>query len=423
MLKRLIPWLWLTIGLLSVISLARPGYFKMHDDIQAIRTQQMSVCLRDLQIPCHWVPDMGLGYGYPQFIFYPPLPYFLMSAGNLAGLEVLDSVKAIGFITPAILSLLGMYFLAKQFWGEKGAVIAALFYTYLPYRLINTYVRGAMGELWGMVWMPWIFWAVERYLRTRQHKYLIWLSLLATFMVTSHLLSALMLGLFLAPWLIYRLWGQLDWLPQFLWLCFSGIMALGLSGFFIFPAMLEQPYVHIETITEGYFNYFNHFVSFSQLFTNTHWGTGSSEVGIFDGMSFQIGIWHWLMVLTSLVIGAIIVIYHKKLNHHFLNLSFITLASLVYLGMTHSRSTPIWQHISFYTFFNSPGVSSPQPDFSSVWLPVHWQSGTNNFPGKPFGSSSSPYSFLPTPTPSLASGSTTTIALKCPANSGKNSKK
>ncbi|MGB6881820.1 MAG: hypothetical protein WBD86_00765, partial [Microgenomates group bacterium] len=50
------------------------GYFNMHDDLQMMRQLEMEKCFKDFQIPCRWVPDMGYGFGFPLFNFYPPLP-------------------------------------------------------------------------------------------------------------------------------------------------------------------------------------------------------------------------------------------------------------------------------------------------------------------------------------------------------------
>jgi len=46
---------------LTIKPLLRSGYYPMHDDMQAIRLMQMDKCVKDMQIPCRWVPDMGYG--------------------------------------------------------------------------------------------------------------------------------------------------------------------------------------------------------------------------------------------------------------------------------------------------------------------------------------------------------------------------
>src|SRR5574338_839363 len=64
-------------GLLAGKGLIGEGYFNMHDDLQMMRQLEMEKCFLDGQIPCGWVPDMGYGYGYPLFNYYPPFPYLI----------------------------------------------------------------------------------------------------------------------------------------------------------------------------------------------------------------------------------------------------------------------------------------------------------------------------------------------------------
>src|SRR3989338_4820418 len=99
----LLTLLIVCLGTLTFTDLFHSGYFPMHDDMQAMRVHQMTKCFQDGQIPCRWVPDMGYGYGYPQFNYYPPLPYYFMTLIHLIGVPILTSVK-IGFITTFVVS-------------------------------------------------------------------------------------------------------------------------------------------------------------------------------------------------------------------------------------------------------------------------------------------------------------------------------
>ena len=69
------PVLLLVLIIPTFSFLIKPGlYWNMHDDMQLVRQLEMDKCLKDGQIPCRWTPDLGYGYGYPLFNFYPPLP-------------------------------------------------------------------------------------------------------------------------------------------------------------------------------------------------------------------------------------------------------------------------------------------------------------------------------------------------------------
>src|SRR3989337_4439722 len=100
--KNILLFALLILTIPAISSLLKPGYFPMHDDMQAMRLLQMDKCIKDGQIPCRWVPDMGYGYGYPQFNYYAPLPYYVMETIHLLGFSYLDSVKAFFVLTVII---------------------------------------------------------------------------------------------------------------------------------------------------------------------------------------------------------------------------------------------------------------------------------------------------------------------------------
>src|SRR3990172_6053422 len=79
-------------GLMAAKGLIGSGYFNMHDDLQMMRQLEMEKCFLDRQIPCRWVPDMGYGYGFPLFNFYPPLPYLVGQIIRLLGFQFVDTI-------------------------------------------------------------------------------------------------------------------------------------------------------------------------------------------------------------------------------------------------------------------------------------------------------------------------------------------
>ncbi|MCH7640941.1 glycosyltransferase family 39 protein, partial [Patescibacteria group bacterium] len=190
--KKPLFWFLLVIvaSVFSFNSLIRPGYFPMHDDMQAMRVLQMDKCVKDGQIPCRWVPDMGYGYGYPQFNYYPPLPYYVMELIHLGGFSILDSVKA-GFAVSFALSAISMFILGRSLFGNVGGFISSLFYVYAPYRATNVFNRGAVGEVWAFIFLPLIFWSILEIVRKGKSKYIVYLALSYAGLLTTHLLTSL----------------------------------------------------------------------------------------------------------------------------------------------------------------------------------------------------------------------------------------
>ena len=141
--------------------LLQRGYFSMHDDMQSIRQMKMDQCLADLQFPCRWSLDLGYGYGYPLFNYYPPLPYLIGQPFRWLGFQYIDIVKIVGILGFATAAAF-MYLLSKEFWGRLGGLVAAAFYTYAPYHSVDFYVRGAINEFWALALFPAIFYSTYK---------------------------------------------------------------------------------------------------------------------------------------------------------------------------------------------------------------------------------------------------------------------
>lgn len=333
-------------------ALLRPGYFPMHDDIQAMRLLEMDKCIKDGQIPCRWVPDMGFGYGYPQFNYYAPLPYYIMEIFHLGGLGILDSVKA-GFVVSVVGSLVGMYLLGVSLWGKFGGVVSSLFYAYAPYRAVDMYVRGAVGELYAFIFLPIVFWATRKALRGNK-KSVLWLALSLAALITSHNITSLIILPFLFGWVVFVVFNEgISLLPdlkkRIIKLASGFIWGIGLSAFFLLPAWFEKNLVHIETLKGGYFNFLAHFVSLKQLLFSSNWGYGTSQAGSFDEISLALGIFHWTLPLVAILV-AYILGKRIKLN----SILFWAASGWVSAFMTHARSVFIWKALPITSFIQFP---------------------------------------------------------------------
>ncbi len=327
----------------------RKGYYPMHDDLQVMRQLEMDKCFKDGQIPCRWVSDMGYGYGYPLFNFYPPLPYYLGEIFVSLGISLITTVKIIytlGFIVAAI----GMFFLGKELWGETGGIISSLFYTYAPYHSTDIYVRGAMNEFWALAWYPFIVLGITRVIKKKTLREAIFLGFWTAMLMLSHNPMLMIFVPLAILWTIYWLVKEKA-ISQIKYLIFSGIFAFSLAAFFTLPVIFEQKYAHVETLIIGYFNYLAHYTDFKELFFRMNWGYGESVYGPNDTMSFNIGYLHWIIwgFVTLLSLGL-----YKRQKETARIVLFLSLLTLFYAFMTHSKSTEIWKLIKPLEFLQFP---------------------------------------------------------------------
>lgn len=324
--------------------LLKPGeYWNMHDDMQIIRQLEMEKCFQDGQIPCRWTPDLGYGYGYPLFNFYPPLPYLVGQFFRVFGFSFVATVKLIA-ITQIILGALFMYWLGVALFGVYGGILTSLFFTYAPYRNLNIYVRGAMNEAWASVFFPLIFYFILMLIKSKHHqlKWTLFLAISIAGLFLSHNPMLLTFAPFALFWAIYwlKIYGLN--LKKVKYLIFSGLLSFGLSAFFTLPVLFESKLVQIESMFQNYYHYSVHFTSLYQLFISNFWSDGPSVWGQADQMSFQIGYLHWIIPLL-LSIYSLFLLFKKRQKESTILILFIVAMGLFTAFMTHERSSFLWQ--------------------------------------------------------------------------------
>lgn len=333
------------ITLPTVLPYLSPKFFYTQDHIFVARLQQMSTALSDGHFPVRWSPD--LRFGEPLFNFYAPLPYYFGVLIHILGFNFIW-VSKILFILSSILSALAMYIFGRKLFSKKGAFLATTLYVYAPYRAVDLYVRGALSEAWAFVFFPLIFYASVLLSEKVTLKRISFLSLTLAGLFLTHNVTTLMFLPFLGLWWVYLMLKDKNWQLGPI-LAGSLVLGLGLAAFFLLPAIFENSFIQTKYLLVGYFNFRAHFVAYGQFFS-TFWGYGSSLWGLDDGLSFQIGLGHWLVLALAIIVGFI---YRKSRKVLWL-LSFLGLSFLLSLFMQHNKSAIVWEAIPILAFIQFP---------------------------------------------------------------------
>lgn len=365
--NRVLKLFYLAVVLLLSFAIIRPflsdSYFPMHDDTQPARVYQMAKALSLGQFPVRWVPDLGYGYGYPLFNFYAPLPYYIGALFNLVGFDVIWATK-IMIILGILLAGVSMFFLVSEISGDIAAVVSAILYMYAPYHAVNIYIRGAVGEIYTYGLLPLLLLGIYSISTTRgniansskiKNSFLI-ASMSFAAILLSHNIVGLIAALFYILGLILYLFFFIlsrkseNRLPFYVSIFLIGI---GLSAFFILPALVESRYTRVSDLIKGGSDFRNHFVYADQLW-DSPWGYAGSAQGREDGMSFKIGKFN--LILGLLTLSLLYILYKRKgidANH----LSLITyLLSLFILSifMMLEISKSIWEKVPFLAYIQYP---------------------------------------------------------------------
>lgn len=288
--KRWLPVLLLVLACLPVINaLFKPGFFITHDgEFNLIRLMHFYEELSVGQFPVRWTYQLNYGFGSPLFTFFYPLIYYLASAIHVFGPDFGASLKIIVEIA-TVGSVLSMYYWLRGHFSRFGAFFGALLFLYVPYRLVVMYVTGSFGVLLSLFFVPLIFISIDR-LREGKDLFIPILSLSVFGLLTAHNVTALiLLPMVLLYWVFVsptkKVAGGL-------------LLGSGLAAFFLIPALTETGLVFLSRGVVV--NFRDHFPTLKQLFYSK-WGYFYSVRGDNDGLSFQLGIAQWLVVLISTI--------------------------------------------------------------------------------------------------------------------------
>jgi hypothetical protein len=323
--RRLDPYLLLVVllSLFSIGPLLQPGYFwEAHDAHHSVYFLfELDRSIQDGVLYPRWQPDLAFGYGYPLFNIYGPLASYAGEACHLLGFGFADSVKIV-FGLSVVASGLAMYGLVHQALGKdkQAALVAAVAYMVIPYRLLDIYVRAALAESVAYVFVPLVLWAAWAAIRRPRLANVLGLALAySTLMFTSPLVTLLLtvillfylLALALArvndeqPWRQMSRGSALPWLGHLghvlAPVAFGLALGVGLSALFAIPALTENRFVRVDQWYGGRYAWGGDFVELFQLFSPA-WGTGVSVPGPDDQVSFQLGIVPVVLGLFSLVV-------------------------------------------------------------------------------------------------------------------------
>lgn len=297
----------------TVISLPlfKPGLYSMHDDQQIARLFLFDEALKSGQFPPRWVSLLGFGYGYPLFVFYPPLAYITGELFHLLGFNFTNSIKIVFFLS-IFLSGVAMYVLVKELWGKFSGLVAALFYIFAPYRAVDVYIRGALAESLSFIWPPLILWAYLKLKDTNHNFYiLICGTLLALLMITHNLIFLPfipVLGIFIS-YLLIDSKNKKEFIGK---VFLSGVIGSAFSAFFWMPALFEKSYTIVDDLLlVNLANYNLHFLYPQQLW-NWQWGFGGSGEGLTDGISFKIGKIHVFSAFLAAFLASYIYVFREK---------------------------------------------------------------------------------------------------------------
>jgi len=216
-----------------------------------------------------WGADLALGHGMPIFSYAPPLLYQATQLIHQLGPPLDESMKGVVALD-FVLYGLGMFLLARRFYGPYPALAAAAVYVYAPYRLREAYIQGNYGQFSGLALYPLIFWAFHGLITDGRARYRALAPLALAGLLFSHNISFMLFAPVLAAYLLFLI-GLTAW-PRagataglLLKTAAAGLLGLGLAAIFWLPAFGERHAIKLEGITRGFFDFRENFISLPEF--------------------------------------------------------------------------------------------------------------------------------------------------------------
>lgn len=237
----------LSVGVWSMVTQIMTG-----DDyaFHVMRLQSASKAWSNGQLVPQIDPDALGGFGYAYNLFYGPLAAYVA-----AGLQALIGFWPVAINLVLLICLMGSgltmcYAMTKISKNKVLAALVAVFYMAAPYTLNNLYARMALGEVVAAVAAPILLLGLYQ-LTTKQKHAARSIALAAALLVLSHSLSAMLMALMAAIYVLLNWRKVINW--ENIWRMVLGVgVALGLTAFFTLPLLEAKLVDNYGVFDAGY---------------------------------------------------------------------------------------------------------------------------------------------------------------------------
>lgn len=286
-----------------------------------------------------WAADANNGYGSPNFVFYAPLPYYLVCLVNLLEPSIVMSMVYViwaGFFFSGV----SMFFAARRMFGNPGSLLSAVVYQMLPFHLIDLYHRGTFAELLAYSWLPLFFYFLMKSRDSGDSRAtLVGLSLVYAALILTHLVTGFIFTVVAGVFLLYGIVSPGE-KKNLLKTIASLLVGLGISAVYLGPAVLERKYVHLYILQKGQYYYTGNYLFDFREHLYEIFYRFLNITAILEASFFI-----WIILLSMKMPGKMM---REDLNR------FPILAFVGSFLLTTPLSRPVWDLVPQFPFLQFP---------------------------------------------------------------------
>jgi hypothetical protein len=177
------------------------------------------------------------GYGYFTKAFYPDamlIPFAFV--GNLTNLAF--AYQSMLFTMTVLCGLFTYMAVNRIYKSGYAAMMAALFYTFAVYRLLDIYHRGALGEAMSFTFIPIAFLGLYEIIRGDCRKWYI-LTIGFSLLLFTHAIATFMMAFTAVIFLLIYYKSLIREPKRILFLFVAALVSIPVAGYYLFP-LIEQ---------------------------------------------------------------------------------------------------------------------------------------------------------------------------------------
>lgn len=287
--------------------------------VHMLRIFGMEQILKEQNFPPFIYSKFANGFGYAINLFYSPIVTYGPLFFRIFGLHYYTCLKLFAYST-ILISCFTMYnFLYEVSKKREIAILGALIYAFIPYRLETIFNRFAIGEFTAYIFFPMLFHGLFNLLKGdgKKHYYI---AIAAIGLILTHTISTEYSAIFALLYIVFN-FKQLKNKGVIRKIAINVIFILAITTFFTVPLMEHKilgNYVifNSKSMKSLPSDVQNSTIKISQLF---------KDIGEVNGVSFKVGIPLIILMLLGIV-------SYKKMDKN-IKSEYITFAVIAMISL------------------------------------------------------------------------------------------
>ena len=272
--------------------------------------------LMDHQFPPKIYPYTNNGYGYASPLFYCDLFLYPFAILYYLGMPLVKCYKMV-LVVYSLLTTCSIFYVLKKIFNKSKIVPYAgtILYVFCNYHLYDLYIRSALGELFALVFIPLVLYAMYKVLVLHKDSWVL-LGVSFALLLMSHLISfvlyCVLFGILIIFFIVFNRNDTLLIKKSALTVIKAVILALLLSAWYLLPMieqMLDQEF-WVNKLSEIY-SLENNIASISSMYNpftvleDDHY----SVIGVINiGLVLIVGQYLYLFVKKNKVVTILFII-------------------------------------------------------------------------------------------------------------------